>query len=90
MPLPLIIVPVFNALAHVKACLDSLTRTVPRDAQLLLIDDASTDGSTERLEEIPWIRLIVFRSNRGPGAARGRLCGLRPAPSGSRTQTRGA
>ncbi len=29
MPLPLIIVPVFNALEHLEACLDSITRTVP-------------------------------------------------------------
>lgn len=43
MPLPMVIVPVFNALEHLEACLGSLRRTVPIDARILLIDDASTD-----------------------------------------------
>jgi len=42
-PLPLIIVPVFNALEQLEACLRSISRTAPTDTQVLLIDDASTD-----------------------------------------------
>lgn len=43
MSLPLIIVPVFNAFEKLVACLDSVSRTVPSDARVLIIDDASTD-----------------------------------------------
>jgi len=43
MPLPLIIIPVFNALESLEACLESVRRTVPDDTRILLIDDASTD-----------------------------------------------
>ena len=43
MSLPLIIVPVFNAFEKLEACLDSVSNTVPSDAQVLIIDDASTD-----------------------------------------------
>ena len=43
MSLPLIIVPVFNAFEKLLACLDSVSRTVPSDARVLIIDDASTD-----------------------------------------------
>ena len=71
MPLPLIIVPVFNALAHVETCLDSLTRTVPRDAQVLLIDDASTDARVQPLlqawvnESKPNRSLLTHQENKG-------------------------
>jgi GT2 family glycosyltransferase len=43
MPLPLIIIPVFNALEQLEACLESVSRTVPDTTRILLIDDASTD-----------------------------------------------
>lgn len=71
MPLPLIIVPVFNALAHVEACLDSISRTVPRGTRVLLIDDASTDARVQPLLQ-SWVNesrqyrsLLVNRENKG-------------------------
>lgn len=71
MPLPLIIVPVFNALEQLEACLASITRTVPPDAQVMLIDDASTDGRVQPLlqswvnEAKPYRRLLIHEKNRG-------------------------
>ncbi len=41
--LPTVIVPVFNALDAVDACLASLDRTLPVGARVLVADDASTD-----------------------------------------------
>jgi GT2 family glycosyltransferase len=41
--LPTVIVPVFNALEAVDACLASLDRTLPVGARVLVADDASTD-----------------------------------------------
>jgi GT2 family glycosyltransferase len=71
MPLPLIIVPVFNALEQLEACLGSITRTVPTDAQIILIDDASTDSGVRPLLQ-SWVgeaktcrRLLVHEQNRG-------------------------
>ena len=46
MPLPLIIIPVFNAFEHLEACLESVRRTVPADTRILLIDDACGSGAT--------------------------------------------
>jgi GT2 family glycosyltransferase len=43
MQFPVIIVPVFNAFDELGNCLNSIARTVPAAAQVLLIDDASTD-----------------------------------------------
>ena len=40
---PSIIVPVFNGHAELRRCLDSLERHTPRDARIVLVDDASTD-----------------------------------------------
>jgi len=71
MPLPLIIVPVFNALEQLEACLASITRTVPPDTQVLLIDDASTDKRVLSLlqswinEATPYRRLVMHEKNRG-------------------------
>ena len=71
MQLPLIIVPVFNALKHVESCLESIALTLPLDSQVLLIDDASTD---ERLrpflqswvnEAKPFRRLLIHEENKG-------------------------
>lgn len=41
--LPVVIVPVFNALEALDACLGSLLKTLPRETRVLLADDASTD-----------------------------------------------
>lgn len=71
MPLPLIIVPVFNAMDHVEACLESIARTVPPDAEVLLIDDASTDKRLLPIlqswvnEAKPVRRLLIHKENRG-------------------------
>lgn len=42
-PLPLIVIPIFNAYDHLGLCLAALQRCTPADAEIVLIDDASTD-----------------------------------------------
>lgn len=75
MSLPLIIVPVFNAIEHLEACLGSLSRTIPSKAEVLLIDDASTDQRVLPLlrswvsESEPYRRLLIHGENRGFVAA---------------------
>lgn len=68
---PLIIVPVFNALEKLEACLDSISRTVSPDTQVLVIDDASTDAGVRPLLQ-SWVdeanqarHLLVHEVNRG-------------------------
>jgi len=50
--LPSVIIPIHNAPAALEACLDSVLRTVPREAEVLLLDDASDD---------PEIRPLIMR-----------------------------
>ena len=38
-----VIVPVYDALEHLSACLASVARTIPLGTRVLLIDDASTN-----------------------------------------------
>ena len=71
MPLPLIIVPVFNAPEQLEACLESITRTVSPDTSVLLIDDASTDVKVQPLLQ-SWVNeakrhrgLLKHEENRG-------------------------
>ena len=40
-----IIVPIYNAEAYLKACIESLLRQTEKELQIILIDDRSTDGS---------------------------------------------
>ena len=58
----MIIIPVFNARAHLEACLESVRRTVPSDTRILLIDDASTDPAI-----LPLLQAFVdeARTHRG-------------------------
>jgi len=68
-----VVLPVYNEIDHLDAELERIRATMKASGftfEVIVVDDASTDGSAERLAEIPWIRLIRFSSNRGPGAAR--------------------
>lgn len=71
MSLPLVIVPVFNAINHLEACLKSIACTVPADTRVLVIDDASTDSRVEPLlqawvgEAEPYRQLLVHEKNQG-------------------------
>lgn len=68
---PLVIVPVFNAFEKLEACLESISRTVSTDSQVILIDDASTDTRVRPLLQ-SWVseaksvrRLLVHDVNKG-------------------------
>jgi len=58
--------PVFNEATHVDAVLDQV-RQYSRN--VLVVDDGSTDGTSECLQRRDDVRLAVHRRNRGYGAA---------------------
>lgn len=72
-----VIVPVYNAEATLPALLESLGRLHHKDHEVILVDDASTDGSAALAASSPH-RAILMAANRGParcrnaGAARAR------------------
>ena len=72
--------PVHNTVEYVADAVDSvLAQTLP-DLELICIDDGSSDGSAEILEqraaEDQRVRLHTLEQNRGPGAARNLALGL--------------
>lgn len=69
-----VVVPVYNAGPYLRQCLDSIAAQTYSHMEVILVDDASTDGSgqickeyAERDERFQYVR---FPANRGPSAAR--------------------
>ncbi|MCH8069630.1 MAG: glycosyltransferase family 2 protein [Candidatus Marinimicrobia bacterium] len=63
-----VIIPIYN---EVNTCEEILRRVeiIPLDKQMIVIDDGSTDGSTEILQKIKNIKLIQNSKKSGKGAA---------------------
>ena len=67
-----IIIPTFNGAARIGNCLDALlNQTAGRDAEILVVNDGSTDNTVEVASRYRGVRLIT-QSNAGPAAARNR------------------
>src|SRR5437764_2925434 len=61
-----IVIPTFKGLTHLRRCLRSVKRHAPSNTQVIVVDDASRDGT------IPWLRrthpaveVISFDKNQG-------------------------
>jgi len=57
----------WNAKHYLELCLDSLEKAPPRRSmEVLVVDNASTDGSSEMIEaKYPWVKLIKSSENLG-------------------------
>lgn len=68
-----VIIPVFNVVEFLPACLDSVIAQTFRDFELLLVDDGSTDGSGDICDDYacrdPRVS-VLHQTNSGPSAAR--------------------
>jgi len=61
----------FNGKHHLGECLDSVTLARGPIAEVIVVDDCSTDGSAEFVRrEFPWVLVIELPANQGPAAAR--------------------
>lgn len=52
-----IIVPVYNRLTTTKKCIERL-HEIPKNFTLYVVDDNSTDGTSEMLTQFPQIKII--------------------------------
>lgn len=68
-----VIIPAYNERSTIRRCLDSVLQQLPKDAEVLLIDDGSTDGTIvicrEYAAKFPCITLIE-KPNGGVSSAR--------------------
>ena len=66
-----VIIPVFNRLRLVSRAIDSVFAQTFRDIEVVVVDDASTDGTADALAaRRPELRLIRLERNGGPARAR--------------------
>jgi cellulose synthase/poly-beta-1,6-N-acetylglucosamine synthase-like glycosyltransferase len=67
-----IIIPTLNGASRIGNCLEALlNQTAGRDAQILVVNDGSTDNTANVVAGYPGVRLIT-QANAGPAAARNR------------------
>ena len=64
-----IVIPVFNQLHYTRQCVDCLNHAGVADAQIIIVNNASTDGTQEFLATRPEIRTVQNDTNRGCGFA---------------------
>ncbi|HUM16439.1 MAG TPA: glycosyltransferase [Candidatus Nitrosotalea sp.] len=67
-----IIVPCFNGEPHIGACLAGLTRQTYPEYEVVVVDDASRDGTARVLKDFPFVKVVQNAENRGPGFSRNR------------------
>ncbi len=61
-----IVIPNWNGARFLPTCLDSLQKQTYPETEIILVDNASTDGSQALLErDYPWVTLIALDTNRG-------------------------
>ena len=61
-----VIIPNWNGAHHLPTCLEALRRQTFRDFEVIVVDNASTDGSQELLaRDFPEVRVIALPQNRG-------------------------
>jgi glycosyltransferase involved in cell wall biosynthesis len=68
-PLISIIVPVYNGRPALESCLAALCAHLPPDAEIIVVDDGSTDGSGAVATRMG-ARVLRLDANAGPAAAR--------------------
>lgn len=67
-----VILPCFDAAATLRECLASLRHAGGGRTEVLLVDDASADGSREIAAEFDFVRVLAHERNLGPAASRNR------------------
>jgi glycosyltransferase involved in cell wall biosynthesis len=71
MPKVSVIIPTYNRLSMVKEAVDSVLEQDFEDFELIVVDDASTDGTVEEIKRYGGrVRLLQHSQNRGVSAAR--------------------
>jgi GT2 family glycosyltransferase/glycosyltransferase involved in cell wall biosynthesis len=60
-----IIILTWNGLAYTRRCLQSLSRTIDDDCEVIVVDNGSSDGTLDFLASLPWVRTVANGANLG-------------------------
>ena len=72
-----VIVPVYNKAPFLRRCLDSLVNQTDKSAQVIIVDDGSTDGSSKICDEYKKYGFEVYHKRKNAGVAAARNFGLK-------------
>lgn len=64
------IIPAYDAEQFLRATLDSALAQTHRDCEIIVVDDGSTDGTTELVQQYQNFVRLIRQQNAGPAAAR--------------------
>lgn len=64
-----IVIPLYNQLSYTKSCLASIQETTPQDAEIILLDNASSDGTGAYLATLSKVTAICNEVNLGCAGA---------------------
>jgi len=79
-PLVTVVIPVFNKEKYVSRSIKSVLDQSYSNIELLIVDDAATDGSMEKVAEFDDIRIkVIRRDTSGPGGYAARNFGVKHA-----------
>ena len=67
-----VVIPAYNSAGHLTACLQGVLAQEYPDFEVIVVDDASTDKTSEIVRSHEGARLVSAARNLGPGAARNR------------------
>ncbi len=78
-PLVSVVIPVYNASAYLRRCLDSVVSQTLRDIEIICVDDGSTDESYDILKEYQKLDgrvILLHQCNQYAGVARNNGMGI--------------
>jgi glycosyltransferase involved in cell wall biosynthesis len=79
-PLVSIIIPCKNEGENIKCTIDSILSTQAGvEYEIIVVDDASTDGCTDRIKHMPEYEIVKFAQSSDLGAAKARNLGIKYA-----------
>lgn len=68
-----VVIPTYNSVRYLHESIESVRRQEVRDVEIIVVDDASSDGTVETVESDPFfagVRLLRHTRNLGPGESR--------------------
>ena len=60
-----LVIPVYNQLDYTRQCLESIVRCTDQSYELIIVDNASTDGTLEFLKDVTQPTIITNQDNLG-------------------------